>query len=157
MEKVKLPVNKGICLVLELIKEVSLCREMEVSTSWMYKRRNKSIIRNYRFDFSKEDVRLLNETIWRMAKRIESVEIVYNTDRQCMIEQIRQLLSEIKMPYIYQIRMKKQDWWWKARMMNSDASGAKRIFSEEDIWQINLAAKEIAARLLNIELIPECD
>lgn len=152
--KVRIPVSEGLPIIQAMVKNIVLCKEMGETISWIDKRQKKRSIRNFQFTFTESDLCKLNAAIWAVGQRISVVNIVYNTDRQVVIDQIRSDLSDIWLPYIYKEKMNKQAWWWKQRMINTSAKGTKCSFSEADIHKINLAVAETAARLLSIELIP---
>ena len=152
--KVKIPVSEGLPIIQAMVKNLTLCKEMGETISWIDKRQNKRCIRNFQFTFTEADLNKLNADIWTVGQRISVINIAYNTDRQVIIDQIRRDLSDIWLPYIYKDKMNRQAWWWKQRMINTSAKGTKCNFSEADIQKINLAVAETAARLLSIELIP---
>lgn len=154
-ERIKIEVYQGLPIIQEMIKDLAITREMGESVSWLSSRQKKRMSRNFQFVFTESDVQKLNEALWRIGERLKMLRLEYREVRQENIDQIKEKLSEIYLPYVYLEKMGMKDYWWNARMVRSDAKGTKASFKPEDVLKINLAIAEIAARLLSIELVVE--
>lgn len=154
-QRIKLEVYQGLPIVQEMIKDLAITKEMGENVAWLDRRQNRRMSRNFQFTFTENDVVKLNAAIWRIGERLAATTIEYTGVRQQVIEQIRQKLSDIYLPYIYESRLGMKKYWWNARMVNSESKGTKANFHSEDILKVNLAVAEIATRLLSIELVVE--
>lgn len=152
-ERIKIEVYQGLPIIQEMIKDLAITREMGEVITWLNQRQNKRVIRNFEYSFTATDVIKLNEAIWRIGVRLSTIRVENSENRQDVINQIKEKLSELWLPYIYATKMGKKPYWWNDRMKNSETKGNKSSFSAEDILKINLAIAEIAARLLSVELV----
>ncbi len=154
-ERIKIEVYQGLPIIQEMIKDLAITREMGEVITWLNQRQNKRVIRNFEYSFTATDVAKLNAAIWKIGVRLSAIRVEYSENRQDVINQIKEKLSELWLPYIYANKMGKKPYWWNDRMKNSETKGNKSSFSFDDILRINLAIAEIAARLLTIELVVE--
>ena len=154
-QRIKLEVYQGLPIIQEMIKDLAITKEMGENACWLDRRQNKRMSRNFQFTFTESDVAKLNAAIWRIGERLSVTKIEYNVERQQVINQIKEKLSDVFLPYIYLDKMGVKKYWWNYRMANDYTKGQKCTFKQEDIVKINLAVAEIAARLLAIELIVE--
>lgn len=152
-ERIKIEVYQGLPIIQDMIKDLAITREMGESVSWLGKRQAKNKSRNFQFVFTESDVQKLNEALWRIGERLSFTRIEFSEVRQEVIDQIKEKLSDVFLPYIYLNKMKEKKHWWNFRMANEHAKGQKCSFKPEDILKINLAIAEIAARLLSVELV----
>lgn len=154
-ERIKIEVYQGLPIIQEMIKDLAITREMGESVSWLGKRQTKNMSRNFQFTFTAGDVVKLNAALWRIGERLSSTRIEFSEARQEVIDQIKEKLSDVFLPYIYLNKLEAKKHWWNYRMANDQAKGQKCTFKPEDVLKINLAIAEIAARLLSIELVVE--
>lgn len=155
MERIKIEVYQGLPIIQEMIKDLAITKEMGVIHSWIYCRQKKQVIRNFQCHFNESDIEKLNQAIWRIGERLQHTRIEYSEARQEVIDQIKQKLSDVFLPFIYLTKMQVKKFWWNYRMANDHSKGQKASFKPEDVLKINLAVAEIAARLLSIELVKE--
>lgn len=154
-QRIKLEVYQGLPIVQEMIKDLAITKEMGENVSWLDSRIHKRMNRNFQFTFTEKDVVKLNAAIWRIGERLAATRIEFSDARQDVIDQIKGKLSDVYLPYVYLVKLGAKKYWWNYRMANDYAKGQKCTFKPEDILKINLAVAEIAARLLNIELVLE--
>lgn len=152
-QRIKLEVYQGLPIVQEMIKDLAITKEMGETLTWIGQRQFKRTIRNFTYSFTENDVAKLNAAIWRIGERLSTTTIEYKEDRQEVINQIKEKLSEVFLSFICTNKLQKSIHWWNDKMKNSDSKGNKTSFKPEDILNINLAIAEIATRLLSIELV----
>lgn len=152
-QRIKLEVYQGLPIVQEMIKDLAITREMGETITWIGQRQFKRTIRNFTYSFTENDVAKLNAAIWRIGERLSVTTIEYKEDRQEVINQIKEKLSEVFLSFICTNKLQKSIHWWNNRLKSSEAKGTKASFLPEDIAKINLAVAEIATRLLSIELV----
>lgn len=155
MERIKIEVYQGLPIIQEMIKDLAITKEMGESCNWICCRQKRQMSRNFQFTFTASDVEKLNQAIWRIGERLQHTRIEYSEVRQEVIDQIKQKLSDVFLPFIYLTKMQVKKFWWNRCMANDHAKGQKASFKPEDVLKINLAVAEIAARLLSIELVKE--
>lgn len=152
MEKYKIQVHEAIPLVHEMIKMVALGAEIGKSSSWIHNKQNGNVSNGKKNEFIQSDIDLINRGLQSMGKRLMETHIVYSEDREAVIGQVKEVSSAVNMPYIYLKRMGKNRTWYSNRVKKETPPAAKTSFSENDILSINMNIREIAIRLLSIEI-----
>lgn len=152
-EKIQIHVEKALTIIQKMIKNVAITREMGVADSWIACKQNHNIIlaSGDVFGFSKRDMIKINEALASIGKRLFNTQIVYSNDRDAVISQIKDVLSVVKSSYIYDALGKKKRW-FETRLAKPFSTGRKSSFSEEDVININLIIRDIAGKLLSIEI-----
>lgn len=151
MQKIKIDVEKGLPIVLDMVKSVAFVKEIGKSDSWMYNKLNHNVICDIEGRFSGSDAELLNKGMKILGTKLLGVRITYSEDRQDVIDQVKSVAKVIRMPYIYIDRMGKCKDWYKNRTCNRKGTVTPR-FSEDDILFFNMSIVEIANKLLSMEL-----
>ena len=77
--------------------------------------------------------------------------MVYGTEREQVIEQMKALAKIVCMPYIYGEVLKKPRLWYANRTRKRSSEGKASSFAEDDILRINMAAMNIANELKSTE------
>ena len=152
-ERIKLEVYSGLPVIQEMIKDSAIVKEMGENASWLSQRQHKRMSRNFQYKFTESDLQKLNVAIWNIGKRLSSVTIEYSEDRQLVIDQIKEKLSDVFLVFICESKLQKSIHWWNNRLKKTDSKGTKASFDPGDIVKINLALTEISARLLSVELV----
>lgn len=148
MEETKMKINvyRGLDMIGDMVKIMSISRGTGNKDRWLFpKITNKNI--------SRDQLDCINISIWRIANRLLTQKVVYSDDRQAVIDQIHDKFDDVRMPYVYRERMGKNRMWYVNRTRNIQENKTTISFTESEIIEINLIVAEIAARLLNIELV----
>lgn len=149
--KLKVNVYKGLPMVLEKVKSVALSAVLGKSNGWMNQKLDHHIIKGRAQEFYDNDIPLLNDAMLRLSEEIMHSLIVYEADREAVVEQVKTLAKLVCMPYIYGLVLKQSEVWYKNRTRKRSSEGKACSFKEEDILRINLAAMQIANELRSIE------
>lgn len=150
---VKLQVNvyKGLPMILEKVKSVAFSAVLGKSNGWMNQKLDHHVIKGRPQEFYENDLPLLNDALLRMSEEIKHSLIVYDVDREVVVEQVKALSKLVCMPYIYGDILKQSGVWYKNRTRKRSSEGKACSFKEEDILHINMAAMQIANELKSIE------
>lgn len=151
-ERVKFGIYEGLPELLEAVKGTALCAEIGKVAEWMNSRLKRRKNGPYSIrKFTESDVQLVNQAVWSLGKKLSDVTIEYSTDRQVVIDQIKEKLAPVFLTYVAVKKMGWSDKKFKHRMVNSSAKGSYLSFTESDVQQIVLSVREIAARMLSME------
>lgn len=153
MSEVKLQINvyKGLPLLIDKIKVVALASVLGKKDSWIHSKMRHNVIKGRAQEFYQSDLDLLNATMPLLGDEILQSLVVYDADREVVVNQVKELAKLVSMPYIYGEVLGKKRQWYDGRVRKRSAEGKASSFKEEDILQINLAAMNIANELKNIE------
>lgn len=156
-EKFKIPVQKGMQSLEGIIRFTHLCKVMGKSTGLIHEKTHGSTIRGFELKFKQKDVDMINSALQEIGNRLLYSVISKEPSHdprsyavgETVVEQIRALGKVVCMPYIYRDRMGKTIVWFK----NRQNKNATSHYNDEDIMTINMIVREIAYKLLSIELI----
>lgn len=156
-EKFKIPVRQGMLSLEGVIRLSYLCKVMGKSVGLIHDKIHGSTIRGFELKFKQKDVDMLNSALQEIGNRLlySVVSREPSNDPRSyaagenIAEQIRALSKVISMPYIYRDRMGKTKLWFD----NRQKKGGTCRYSDEDILTINMIVREVAYKLLSIELI----
>lgn len=151
-EKLKINIYKGLPMIMEKINTVALAAVVGKSNSWFYHKLNHNVIKGKAKEFIEDDLPLINSGLAALGSEITSSLVVYSTDREEVINQIKELRKLVSMPYIYTEVLKVKKSWIESRMKVRSKEGKACSFKEDDILRINMAAMQIANELKSIEL-----
>lgn len=151
--EIKLQVNvyKGLPMVLEKVKSVALSAVLGKSNGWMNQKLDHHVIKGRAQEFYENDILLLNDALLRLSEEIKHSLIVYSTDREDVVKQVKLLAKLVCMPYIYGEVLNQREFWYKNRTRKRSPEGKACSFKEDDILSINKAAMQIANELNSIE------
>lgn len=152
MEKYKVQVNDAIAMVHEMVKMVALAAEIGRDSSWIHNKYSGNIIAGKKKEFTQPDIDLINKGIQQIGERLLETNIEYSVEREAVIEQVRKVAETICMPYIYLNKLGKTKSWYFNRIKYIPATTARSSFKEKDILLINMCIREIAVKLLSIEV-----
>lgn len=152
-EKIQIDVYDGIPMVLEKVKGVALGAVIGKSSSWIDDKLKRRVKRGNELCFTEKDVEILNGGLCMLGNEIAASMITYNSDREDVICQIKELAKLIVMSYIYTNALKQKTHWYRCRMLPRKPGGKATSFKEEHILQINMAAMQIANELRSIEFV----
>lgn len=147
-EKIQIQVERGITIINEMVKYSTLTKEAGMSPAWLSVKIKHSVINGVRYDFSEQDISLINKAIESIGERMLQVCITYSPSRDQVNSQIKEAVKAVQSEYIYDKCLRKNKKWFFNRLLE----GGKCSFTEDDILLINLAIREIANNLLSIEL-----
>ena len=151
-EKFKIPVQKGMQSLEGIIRFTYLCKMIGKSTGLIHEKTH-----GFELKFKQKDVDMINSALQEIGNRLLYSVISKEPSHdprsyavgETVVEQIRALGKVVCMPYIYRDRMGKTIVWFKNRQ-NKDTTNQ---YNDEDIMTINMIVREIAYKLLSIELI----
>lgn len=147
--KVKQQINvyKGLPMVLEKVKSVALSAVIGKSNGWLNLKLGHYEVKGRKQEFYEQDIPLLNDGLNRLGDEILNNLVVYGTEREQVIEQMKALAKIVCMPYIYGEVLKKSRLWYANRTRKRSSEGKASSFAEDDILRINMAAMNIANEL----------
>lgn len=154
-EKLKINIYKGLPMVMEKINTVALAAVIGRSDVWIYNKLRHLVIKGKAKEFIEEDLPLINKGLELLGAEIASCMVVYSTDRDAVIAQLKELRKLVSMPYICEDVLKEQKRWMGSRMRARSKEGKACSFKEDDILRINMAAMQIANELRTIEMTLE--
>ena len=140
-------------MVMEKINAVALAAVIGRSSTWAYQKQNKCIVNGMKKEFVEKDLPLINNGLYTLGCEILSSLIEYNTDRENVINQIKELRKLISMEYLCVDMLKEKKTWMNSRMKARSKEGKACSFKEDDILRINMAAMQIANELKSIEMV----
>lgn len=151
--KVKQQINvyKGLPMVLEKVKSVALSAVIGKSNGWLNLKLGHYEVKGRKQEFYEQDIPLLNDGLNRLGDEILNNLVVYGTEREQVIEQMKALAKIVCMPYIYGEVLKKPRLWYANRTRKRSSEGKASSFAEDDILRINMAAMNIANELKSTE------
>ncbi len=149
--RVRIGVNMGLPIVLEMLTVAGICEELNDRCAWLTDKERRAKMKPWQ-------VEKLNEGMWRIAERLSKVVIVYSTDRQAVIDQIKEHLKPVKLKYIYGKHLGKNTAWWTYRTRRvREVDWGSYTLTAEEVLKINFAIADIANRVLSIELVSDVD
>lgn len=151
--KLQMNVYKGLPMLLDKIKVVALAAVTGKADSWMLMKLRHNVVKRRALEFVQSDLDLINASMPVLGEEILQSLVVYNTDREKVIPQVRNLARLVSMQYITMDVMGKKKRWYDGRMAKRTSEGKASSFKEEDILQINMAAMNIANELKSFEFI----
>lgn len=151
--KLQMNVYMGLPMLLDKIKVVALAAVTGKADSWMLMKLRHSIVKGRALEFVQSDLDLINASMPVLGDEILQSLVVFDADREKVIPQVRNLARLVSMQYITMDIMRKKKRWYDGRMAKRTSEGKASSFKEEDIFQINMAAMNIANELKSIELI----
>lgn len=152
-ERTPINVYEGMEIVAEMVKMKAFSETSGKQQSWWSCKMNHIVRKGKECRFEESDLPVLNETIKIIASQLTEFQIVFNTNREAVVEQIHKLDTIISMPYIYDKVMGKGREWYMNRMRKTLANRRPYYFKEDDIQIINNAIITISNRLKSIELV----
>ncbi len=146
--KIRIGAKQGVPLVREMILDIAVVAELGESCPWITRKERRDNI-------SAKNIEKLNTAIDGIAQKLSQVSITYSTDRQAVIDQIKEKLQPVRLKYIYEKHLEHNTEWWTYRTRKADRNGFAYSLTEEEVLKINLAIADIVARLRRIELVAE--
>lgn len=154
-EKLKINIYKGLPMVMEKINTVALAAVIGHVDTWLHNKLRHIVVKGRAQEFKEEDLPLINKGLEILGSEIASSVVVYNSDREDVIAQLRELRKLVSMPYIYENVLNVKKSWIDSRMRVRSKEGKACSFKEDDILRINMAAMQIANELRTIEMTLE--
>lgn len=152
MEKIRIQYEKALPMIQEMIKTVALAAEIGKTSSWIHNKKNHNTMRGRERTFNEADISELNKGLESIGNRLLKTVISCHSGREDIIAQLKSLSTTVAMPYIYDVKMGKGRTWYNHRMKKESPSGLKYYFREDDVLFMNMAIREIANKLLSIEI-----
>lgn len=154
--KFKIPVRQGMQSLEGIIRLSFLCKVMGKSVGLIHDKIHGSTVRGFELKFKQKDIDMINSALQEIGNRllysVLSKEPSHDPRSYTMgdniVEQIKALSKVVCMPYIYRERMGKTITWFN----NRQKKGATCYYDDEDILTMNMIVREIAYRLLSVEL-----
>lgn len=148
IKRTRVGLRLGLPLIREMIPDLAVERVLGCDCSWL---KNKS----RRENMPPKNIARLNEATLIIGRQLAEVRIEYSTDRQAVIDQIREHLQNVKLRYVYGKHLGHSLEWWTYRTRRPYGNGYCYTLTEDEVLRINLAVADISARLLSIELVPD--
>lgn len=152
LERIKQGVYAELPRLLELLKAGTIEKEIGVCNGWISCRLHHAPIRQTSVcKFREEDIRILNEGIWRIAERLMTINIVYSDDRNECSRRIKEALKPLFAMNIAvsALGLLKSD---VSIRFSTGASCVKRQrFSEEHVQKLVLFVRQLAMCMMSIE------
>lgn len=148
IKRTRVMARLGLPLIREMITDSAVEQVLGCDCSWLA---NKS----RRDNMSQKNIDKLNEATLIIGKTLANVRIEYSTDRQAVIDQIKEHLRPVRLQYIYGKHLGHNTAWWTYRTRRPYGNGYCYTLTEDEVLMINLAIADISARLLSIELAVE--
>lgn len=152
MNKLKIPYEKSLPMIQEMIKMVALASEIGKDSSWIHNKQNHNRVREKERTFNESNIVELNEGLESIGNKLLQTIISSDCGREEIIAQVKSLSTIVSMPYLYEKKMGKNRAWYSNRMKKPSPSGLRYYFNEEDILSMNMSIREIANKLLSIEI-----
>lgn len=153
--KLKINIYKGLPMILEKINTVALAAVIGKGGSWINNKYRHNVIKGRAQAFIESDLELINKGLELLGDEIVHGLLVYDTDRDRVIEQIKELRKLISIPYICSEVLKVKKQWFDCRMRPRSPEGKASSFKEDDVLRINMGIMQIANELKSIELTLE--
>lgn len=154
MEKIQIKIEKALTIIEEMIKPIAITREIGISPSWLTAKQTQCMNRhNKPIVFIDRDIPIINKSITSIGEKLYNIQLVYSSGREEVILKIKEALKYIKSSYLIYDILKKEKRWFQSRMAKPSKEGKKSSFTEDEVIYINLAIRDIANRLLSIEVI----
>lgn len=150
-EKLQVNIYKGLPIVLEKINTVALAAVIGKGGSWINNKHRHNVIKGKAQEFIESDIALMNNGLELLGNEIMQSMIVYDVDREKVIEQIKQLRKLVCIPYICSKVMKVDKSWFDRRMRPRTPGGKACSFKEDDVLRINMGVVQIANELKSLE------
>ena len=154
-EKLKINIYKGLPMVMEKINTVALAAVIGRVDTWLHNKLRHIVVKGRAQEFKEEDLPLINNGLELLGSEIASSMVVYKTDREDVIAQLKELRKLVSMPYICDNVLNAKKRWMDSRMRARSKEGKACSFKEDDILRINMAAMQIANELRTIEMTLE--
>lgn len=152
-EKLRVNVYEALPIIFNKIKVVALASVLGKKDSWLHSKMRHNVIKGRAQEFYQSDLDLLNATMPLLGDEILQSLVVYDADREVVVNQVKELAKLVSMPYIYGEVLGKKRQWYDGRVRKRSAEGKASSFKEEDIHVINKAAMQIANELKSTEFI----
>lgn len=146
--RIKIGVHMGLPIVLEMLTTIGLRNAIGGECKWLMAKERRDNLKPWQIE-------KLNEAMWSIAETLSETLIRYSDERQSVIDQVKNALKPVKTNYVYERCMKHDTRWWTYRTRALHGNGYGYSFTEQEVFQINLAVKEISSRLLSMELVPD--
>lgn len=155
--KVKIPINKGLPMLADRIKLKYVAHELGKSAAWLTNKLNCDITTTTSRGFTQADVDLVNRVVAEIGTKLLATKISLcepvcheaEIAEKPTVAQLKELSVRVRMPFIYETKLRKTASWYKNRMTYPD----KYHFKAEDVTRINLAVREVADWLLSVEFV----
>ena len=150
--RVKMDVYTNLPELMEVVKGTAICREIGVTSAWLNGKLHQNVNTKYSVrKFSEDDVCKLNEGVWAVARKLMDATIEYSEDRQAVIDQVKERYADV---FLKQVAIRKMGWSEgkiKSCMVKTSSKGRYMTFGKQELQQLTLANREVAARMLSIE------
>jgi hypothetical protein len=149
--KLQVNIYTGLPMVLEKINTVALAAVIGKGGSWINNKHRHNVIKGKAQEFVESDIVLMNSGLELLGDEITQSVIVYDDDREKVIEQIKELRKMVYIPYICSEVLKVDKSWFDRRMRPRTPGGKVCSFKEDDVFRINMGVIQIANQLKSIE------
>lgn len=140
--------------LLETVKAGAIEKEIGVCSGWVSSRLNRAQNGKYSIrKFNEADVEKLNQGIWSLAQKLIAINIPYSDDRAECVKQVKESLKTL---FINSLAKEKLGWEkfdLSSRMFTGATAKYRPQFTESDIEQLSIGARELAMRMLSIEYV----
>lgn len=150
-DKLKVNIYKGLPMVLEKINTVALAAVIGKGGSWINNKHRHNVIKGRAQEFVPSDIVLMNSGIEILGDEIMQGLLVYDADRDKVINQIKELRKLVSIPYICAEVLKVDKTWFDRRMRPRSPEGKASSFKEDDVLRINMGVMQIANELKSLE------
>lgn len=148
VNRTRVGLRLGLPLIREMITDTAIVRVLGVDSTWLRSKPRRE-------NMSKKNIERINEATLIIGQQLAEVRIEYSTDRQAVIDQIKEHLQYVKLRYIYGKHLGHSLEWWNFRTRRPYGNGYCYTLTEDEVLKINLAVADISARLLSIELMSD--
>lgn len=147
----KINIYTALPEILERVKGVALTATVGKTSAWMQSKLSHNVTaRGKEKVFISPDVEELNIALVRLADELSEKRITFGPVRDEVIAQVKDISQIVCMPYVCDKVLKKPRSWYYSRVKPTGKKNSS--FSEDDVFQINLAVMNIANFLKSIEL-----
>lgn len=153
IDRKQVNIYEGLPLILEKINCVALSSVIGKSDSWIRNKLGHYVIKGKAKEFILTDLELINKGLILLGDEIMQNLVIYEEDREEVIEQIKELRKLVSMQYVCVEVLKENKRWMDSRMRHRPEGGKVCSFKEDDIHAINKAAMQIANELKSTELV----
>ena len=151
-ERIKKGVYAELPKLVEIIKVGAIEREMGVISGWVSAKLKNT--RNGKYSvrkFSEDDVRRLNEGVWRLADKLMRVKVEYSPDRATCAANVKEALKDV---FMKELALRKLGW-SKIELGVRTSVGAsmkyRPQFTEADVEALTIGVREVAVAMLAYE------
>lgn len=147
-KRVKIGAAQSVPLIREMITDTAIKEVLDEPCQWLVIKARRDKMKPYQAD-------KLNLATSILAERLAGVHIAYSTDRQAVIDQIKEHLRPVKLKYIYGKHLGHNTVWWTYRTRRPYGNDYCYTLTEDEVLRINLAIEDIVSRLRRIEVVVE--